>query len=382
MATYGYSKYGNVGGFNRVVELLYVDSVDSPRDSKGQLVLQQNPHERFFGKTLAWKTTKADKTGESISITPSNPRYLLYPGIDSIIAQAKQSAAARADGKLRKGSTALGVSLATWKQSSGMVKGRFGGAAKFFGRMVGLLEGVSSRRARLRKPNPSIGDVAEHLRGLGGHKAKTLADNLLEWEFGWKPLFEDLSGAVRACTTAYPPEFVRARHLTELPDREWVYENTPPWGAMRKYRFHDGQVRASVSYQVRVNNPNLWLANYLGLLNLPGIAWDLVPWSFVVNMFSNAGSLVNSLSNHVGLDISKYSTTTRVDLFSDHVKTEYYFRYTDVQMFVESHKKRVIGVVPDRTLVLKMPKADMELGLIASALVNQQLFKIRQRLGH
>ena len=50
-------------------------------------------------------------------------------------------------------------------------------------------------------------------------------------------------------------------------------------------------------------------ADKLGLLNLPGIAWDLVPWSFLVNMVSNMGQCMGSLTDFAGLTLEDTSAT-------------------------------------------------------------------------
>ena len=55
--------------------------------------------------------------------------------------------------------------------------------------------------------------------------------------------------------------------------------------------------------QVRVDNPNTYLAAQLGLLNPVAIAWELVPLSFVANWFYDVGSFLNSMDTFYGLSI-------------------------------------------------------------------------------
>ncbi|UUW21377.1 MAG: maturation protein [Sanya fiers-like virus 40] len=364
-------------GKTPVIEARYVDSVSSPRNSKGQLNLKLNNHENNWGKRLYVKSTLG--SGDVIHASADLLSY--YPNVASQRARVLEEAIARAEGKLRKGSGSLGVSLATWGQSSRMVKGRLKPMVTFTGKFLHLLESVPPARRRLRVKDPTVRDVHKHIKRLDPSNKTKLADWILEYEFGWKPLFEDLKAALTDYTRAIPPDYVSARAKRTLPDLKWVYQDTPPWGGIRYWRFDGHEIRASVSYRVEVTNPNLWLANYLGLINLPGIAWDLVPWSFVVNMFSNAGSLVNSLTNHVGLGLSEYCTTTKHAGFVLHHQYDYYFRGYTEQKYILQRKKRTVGVPPKRSFVLRMPKGDFELGLIAGSLLTQQVRRLRSHLG-
>ena len=66
---------------------------------------------------------------------------------------------------------------------------------------------------------------------------------------------------------------------------------------------------------VVVNNPNLFLANKLGMSPL-AVAWDLIPWSFVVGMFFNQGQLLRNLTAYAGVtvDNASYVTSVKTDL--------------------------------------------------------------------
>lgn len=57
--------------------------------------------------------------------------------------------------------------------------------------------------------------------------------------------------------------------------------------------------------QIEVTNPNLRLAQQLGVLNPATVAFDLIPWSFVFGWFCNIQSYLSSFTDFAGLTIHK-----------------------------------------------------------------------------
>jgi hypothetical protein len=69
--------------------------------------------------------------------------------------------------------------------------------------------------------------------------------------------------------------------------------------------------RAQFVAHVKLSNPNLALASALGLANPVAIAWELIPFSFVVDRFVDVGSYLNSYSETFGWEISPGCRTVR-----------------------------------------------------------------------
>jgi hypothetical protein len=65
-----------------------------------------------------------------------------------------------------------------------------------------------------------------------------------------------------------------------------------------------------MAVDVRVDNPNLHLAQQLGFINPLSVAWELVPFSFVVDWFGNVGQVLASFSDFAGLSQVNPRTTT------------------------------------------------------------------------
>lgn len=134
-------------------------------------------------------------------------------------------------------------------------------------------------------------------------------------------------------------------------------------------------MRVSRSATVEISNPNGWLRERAGLNNPAAVAWDLVPWSFVVNMFVNTGQLVNSITDFVGLSFPSSSITTRYDLnyrthISGRISPKVYgsgsadFRY--------DFKMRQLGGVARPPVVFKVPDLNWGLAAIAASLFAQK----------
>lgn len=271
----------------------------------------------------------------------------------------ESTALSRFEGKLRKGSASLGVTLASWKQARDMIATRAGATARMLSLAEERIKSSRSLRDRLKgRPN--------QLAGL-----------VLEGEFGWVPLYQDIVAvATTVCgPDAIPAPSVKASHRSVVAK----IQPRPPINTSLQSAFSlEGWQRVTLKARVSVTNPNLWLLNRLGLINLPGIAWDLVPWSFVVNMFSNVGAIVNSLTSEIGIDVTGKSTTRSAYL----LRTEDIYRRGDTQdeigrsKIVQKYKRREVGSFPTRQLVLRTPEMNWELAAIACSLVVQKASNI------
>lgn len=70
---------------------------------------------------------------------------------------------------------------------------------------------------------------------------------------------------------------------------------------------------------VKVTNHDLWLANQLGLVNPLQFVNEAIPFSFVVDWASNWSSVINSLTDFVGLSLTQSSTSSKIALTERYV---------------------------------------------------------------
>lgn len=138
---------------------------------------------------------------------------------------------------------------------------------------------------------------------------KKAADLWLEWHFGWEPLFGDVYNAC-VILQSPTPALIKVRvRASEAPD-PWKETNRfPDWSS---FALMQGMIAEHMGARVTVTNPNAWRATQLGLVNPASIAWELVPFSFVVDWFIPVGAFLNSFTNFYGLQLDEvYTTLTR-----------------------------------------------------------------------
>lgn len=128
-------------------------------------------------------------------------------------------------------------------------------------------------------------------------------ETFLEFHFGWIPLASDIHSAVETVLGPVPYGTFQGTAKDS-----WDSYYLGPGSARNISTFHAG---VRVKGEVGVNNPNLYLLNQLGLLNPATIAWELVPYSFVLDWFSNIGQVLGQFTAFAGLDTSRVSWTFR-----------------------------------------------------------------------
>lgn len=141
-------------------------------------------------------------------------------------------------------------------------------------------------------------------KGKKWNRAADASKLWLEYHFGWEPMVKDIYSAVSILQSNPSPRVARGSSS--------VTTNTGSYAAPSKNHW-SGSVsnRISVKYQatVRVSNPNLHRANQLGLINPASVAWELIPFSFLVDWFIPVGAFLNSYTDFVGLELENSFTT-------------------------------------------------------------------------
>jgi len=304
----------------------------------------------------------------------SSAADLLYPDMfDARMQSLVNKALARFTGKVRKHNASLGVTLGSIKQSRDMLIDRTYKIADIL-HQVELDHLLHNRK---KSPKQLARDRRQALKNRAG--------DFLEWEFGWLPLVEDIKASLGALCVGFDNRWIDASAtLVDQASQQF-------YGTMSEYDrrvLTEQELRVCIGANVSITNPNLFLANRLGLLNAPGVAWDLIPWSFVVNMFTNMGQIVNSMTDFVGVQVVNASTTrsaftTREDfLFAGNAPwQERTTGYARSQVW-EKRKLRTVGGLPSPSFEWKVPELNLELALIGISLVLQKLQRINKLFGN
>lgn len=206
--------------------------------------------------------------------------------------------------KMRGGASAsLGASIAEGRSSLEMIASRAimlrnAWKAVRRGDVVGAAKhlGIPPTSKRIPKPRGR--------QGPGKVSKKHYASaTWLELHFGWAPLLGDIHDA---CEVLSKPIFGSAKVVASASDA-YTRKNAG---------FPDGEAsgKYGVRYEgeIQVSNPNLFLASRMGLVNPAAIAWELVPFSFVVDWFTNVGQFLSSLTDFAGTTWLGGSSSTKL----------------------------------------------------------------------
>lgn len=130
--------------------------------------------------------------------------------------------------------------------------------------------------------------------------AKAMADTYLEWAFGWTPLANSLGEAMVALQNR--KEFVRYHPFSAVGKSESngavIGGQVGHGGAQCDIVGHASDI-ASVRYQgvweARVDIPQRSVRQVLGLnlKNFIPTVWNLIPYSFLIDYFTNVGDFMN-----------------------------------------------------------------------------------------
>jgi len=330
-----------------------------------KLVVKPLPCDMKKCINLRWSVAP---NGPNIASPTTASIFMGLPGdSSSSFASLDNQAYARFNGKLRKGSASLGVTLASWKQSRDMIRQRLNHVGSTLDSAYARLKGDKGAVKRLRK------------------ERQPLANQVLETEFGWIPLFQDVHAALfTVVQQSNVAEWITSRARGTV-DSESVtlssggnYRNTMRWTGKRW-----------VTYNARVSiaNPNLWLLNRLGLINPATVAWDIIPWSFVVNMFVNVNQMISSVTDEVGLSITDRNVTRgqRILLTNDVLPlkpqssgSQFMYCGTGHSENELTTRSRQLNAAPSLSWQLKVPDLNWELAVIASSLLLQKADRLNK----
>lgn len=139
--------------------------------------------------------------------------------------------------------------------------------------------------------------------------SKNFASLWLELHFGWEPLVRDIYASYEV--------------LSQEPDFSWLKKGAGrvPYNRNgREYRtsksyweYEDtGTAEAWVFGLIQVTDPNLYKTQRLGLTNPVLWAWELIPFSFVVDWFFTVGTWLAQWDEFLGIELKSAGYSVRI----------------------------------------------------------------------
>jgi hypothetical protein len=149
----------------------------------------------------------------------------------------------------------------------------------------------------------------KYIKKWSEDKDGAVASSFLELQYGWRPLMSDAVGAAEflAERNIERPRLTRTSSSSTVVKEVKLVAGENPFRtftqARRKYK-----VKYTVYYATSPGANRT--KNQLGFTNPLSVAWELVPWSFVVDWFLPIGNYISSLDATQGLQFHKGCKTT------------------------------------------------------------------------
>jgi hypothetical protein len=202
-----------------------------------------------------------------------------------------------------KHTAALGTSLAEAGESIAMIANRATSITKAYkafrkGRLGDVYDALTL------KDKGSQGRVNRaHDRARSGKV--DFSNAYLELSFGWKPLIQDIYDAVDTLQKSeFNSGWVKATSVSQVQKETGGSDSG---GSVKHTR--SGSIGITVGTYTRISNPNLALANQLGLVNPALVAWNVIPFSYLVNWFVPVDRFLESFSWDWGFSTEQYYIT-------------------------------------------------------------------------
>lgn len=182
---------------------------------------------------------------------------------------------------------------------------------------------------------------------------KFISRSWLELQYGWLPLLGDIDGAAEELATVDPlTRLIRAETHKRFDDRiNTVVKTADSTTTTVKTVKYD--IRYGVSYYLTDSGLNV--AGRIGLTNPLLIAWELLPWSFVIDWFIPVGDYISSFDATLGL---AFNDGYRTDFHKENVRITRQFHSNSGADFARGSVFRDLeDVQVTRARLLKFPSS-------------------------
>jgi len=213
-------------------------------------------------------------------------------------------------GKLHDQSVNLGNAIGEGKQTVNLflqTAGRLAGAAKDLrrGNISGaaqILTGLQQTNVDLRGRRILHSNNTTFARAMRLNSSRALANGWLELQYGWMPLLSDIYGSCEFLAN----KLYRAPRFKESASSSVSTSYTVRTDiSVDAYVLDAFETVHAVKYVNYFSQEGQHDLAAIGLINPLSIAWELTPWSFVVDWMLPIGTFLNNLDATYGLEFKK-----------------------------------------------------------------------------
>lgn len=350
---------------------LVKESVDTPGYAfliEHGLPLPVNPHKLYklegkspYSTTYNGQSTQRDAAGYVTLLMAASVGYLDNHNGDRVsvpkIADVENEVHIRLLSKVRNAEIDLGVSLGEYRETAAFVRNAMVRTARAYryarkGKLSKALSSLTGRK------NPGIKDI------FG-----SAADLWLTISYAFKPLARDVYDSVRILDKGLnqPPlaQYVRTSKkfvvASEIWDPQQTYVQTV-----------QGLLKCSGKWEVVIDSPFLYTFEQVGLVNPINLAWELTPFSFVVDWFVPVNSYLQNVMPPQGVSLVQGYTYTKLTGGSRNatslapVEPDEHGWYTSATTVEKFKNRKVLTTFP--TPYLHVPDLDLSKSQVASGM--------------
>lgn len=266
---------------------ILIDAVSKPISAR-----RPKPSDLFANSTSRKVVTSlTEYTYGSLSNAPYNQYTLVAPmsywtGIspNPSISEPTVASFASLDNKVRAGIKSQNVNLANSLAEYGQTSNLLLNAAR------DILRTFHS----LRSGRP-IRDFVSMLGNPETRNARRLSNRWLEYQYGWKPLMSDVYGSAEALAKNVQTGVYLYRSVTESSSAN----STTPYVLGPIFTEVDLSMKVRVRY--KISDSGVKTLSELGFTNPLSVAWEVIPWSFVIDWFVPVGNYLSGLDALTGV---------------------------------------------------------------------------------
>lgn len=130
---------------------------------------------------------------------------------------------------------------------------------------------------------------------------RSAADNWLALQYGWLPLLSDIDGACKQLAKRPRPPYYTVTGTSTSNDSALIYDQPSVGGGGLKWFQLGYTSKARMSLTFCVQNHAVKTMSELGISDPLLLAWELLPYSFVVDWFLPVGKYLESINYTDGL---------------------------------------------------------------------------------